>query len=186
MNEAEIQRAALRCLLSYKYAWLTPYKSLKNYFYINFKVRFRAHLEGLLDERTFRDHLVLFGVDSRQSDDEKDKNALMDRHRAELMPILLRLSKLQILYFLLILDLCLCFRILYGLLHTHVATRGKAKRLAILRFLANCLPEELGQFMQLLFGPLISLFGFIQLTFLVLSFMYIFYRIQFWSKWLNS
>jgi len=52
------------------------------------------------------------------------------------------------------------FRILYGSLHTHVPQRGKARRIAIFRFLANCLSDELQLFLQLMFGPICSFFGF--------------------------
>uniref|UniRef100_A0A914HMA1 Uncharacterized protein n=1 Tax=Globodera rostochiensis TaxID=31243 RepID=A0A914HMA1_GLORO len=124
VNEAEVQRAALGCLLTYKYAWLTPYKT---------------HLEALLDPRQLRDHLVLFVVDNRRdADDLLDEHSLTDQHRPELIPVLIRL--------------------LYGSLYTHVATRGKTKRLAIFRFLANCHSDELGLFLQLIFGPLFSFF----------------------------
>uniref|UniRef100_A0A183BKH0 DRIM domain-containing protein n=1 Tax=Globodera pallida TaxID=36090 RepID=A0A183BKH0_GLOPA len=67
VNEAEVQRAALGCLFTYKYAWLTPYKT---------------HLEALLDPRQLRDHLVLFVVDNRRdADDLLDEHSLTDQHQ---------------------------------------------------------------------------------------------------------
>ncbi|KAL3089772.1 hypothetical protein niasHT_020214 [Heterodera trifolii] len=123
VNEAEIQQAALGCLFTYKYNWLCPY---------------RTHLEALLDPRQLRDHLVLFGVDNRSHKNKLDEHSLTDQHRAELIPVLLRL--------------------LYGSLHTHVASRGKAKRIAIFRFLANCNSDELSIFLRLLFGPIFTFF----------------------------
>ncbi|CAK5097881.1 unnamed protein product [Meloidogyne enterolobii] len=136
VNESEIQRLALGCLYCYKYNWLTPY---------------RASLERLLNEKSFREQLVLFSVDSQQTEalsseqhgrtvgkNSSNTVPLLDEHRKDFIPILLR--------------------ILYGSLHTHVPQRGKARRIAIFRFLANCLSDELQLFLQLMFGPICSFF----------------------------
>lgn len=48
----------------------------------------RTHLEGILDEKRLREHLVLFGVDNRQQ--ESSENSLLDEHRPELIPVLIR------------------------------------------------------------------------------------------------
>uniref|UniRef100_A0A915MTL2 Uncharacterized protein n=1 Tax=Meloidogyne javanica TaxID=6303 RepID=A0A915MTL2_MELJA len=140
VNESEIQRLALGCLYCYKYNWLTPY---------------RASLERLLNEKSFREQLVLFSVDSQQTEalsseqhgrtvgkNSSNTVPLLEEHRKDFIPILLR--------------------ILYGSLHTHVPQRGKARRIAIFRFLANCLSDELQLFLQLIIlGSLTDIFIFL-------------------------
>uniref|UniRef100_A0A915DUY4 Small subunit processome component 20 homolog n=1 Tax=Ditylenchus dipsaci TaxID=166011 RepID=A0A915DUY4_9BILA len=90
----------------------------------NFLLPYVEHLDNLLNEKKLRDELVLFTVD--------DQNCVVsEEHRIQLMPIVMR--------------------ILYGRFHTHVAVRGKTRRMAIFAFLASCNTDEMDVFFQLVF-----------------------------------
>ncbi|CAJ0951005.1 unnamed protein product, partial [Mesorhabditis belari] len=67
--DADLQKAALKCLFAYKYKWLVPYKD---------------NLNALLDKKTFRTELVNFNIGSENSVIDKD-------HLNDLTPLLLRL-----------------------------------------------------------------------------------------------
>ena len=67
-REAEVQKLAFQCLLTYKFHYLEPYKE---------------NLERLLDDENFRDELAHFSVD-------EDSGIVVKSHRDGLMPILIR------------------------------------------------------------------------------------------------
>uniref|UniRef100_A0A914DM99 U3 small nucleolar RNA-associated protein 20 N-terminal domain-containing protein n=2 Tax=Acrobeloides nanus TaxID=290746 RepID=A0A914DM99_9BILA len=74
-SEPELQKAALNCVFSYRFKFLTPY---------------RENFENIIDEKKFRDELVRFTIDEQNS-------VVEEEHRLELMPFLMRLlyGKLQ-------------------------------------------------------------------------------------------
>ncbi|KAI1722975.1 down-regulated in metastasis domain-containing protein [Ditylenchus destructor] len=88
------------------------------------------NLQNLLDEKKFRDELVRFTVDEQNC-------VVSDEHRQHLIPLIMR--------------------ILYGRFHTHVAVRGKSKRMAIFAFITSCKPEELDIFFNLMFTTFLPL-----------------------------
>uniref|UniRef100_A0A915BRI6 DRIM domain-containing protein n=1 Tax=Parascaris univalens TaxID=6257 RepID=A0A915BRI6_PARUN len=115
--DEEVQKAVLKCLFTYKYKFLIPYKE---------------NFENLTNGKTFLNELVRFGIDTQDS-------AIADEHRTDVIPLLMRL--------------------LYGKMHTHVASDATARRAAIFRFLAGCRPQELDVFIGVLFAPLFKLAG---------------------------
>lgn len=68
-REAEVQKLAFQCLLTYKFYYLEPY---------------RENIDRLLDDEIFRDELAHFSVD-------EDNGIVVKSHRDGLMPILIRL-----------------------------------------------------------------------------------------------
>ncbi|KAK8782799.1 hypothetical protein V5799_015864 [Amblyomma americanum] len=68
-RDAEVQKLAFACILSYGQKFLTPY---------------RENFERLLDEASFRSEVVLFNVD------DAGEGAVQEEHRAEVIPILMR------------------------------------------------------------------------------------------------
>ncbi|MFH4983254.1 hypothetical protein AB6A40_009963 [Gnathostoma spinigerum] len=112
-----VQKAVLKCLFSYKYKFLNPYKE---------------NFESLVNNRTFLNELVRFGIDEQGS-------VVAEGHRSGLVPILMRL---------------LC-----GKMKTHITKDAVTWRSAIFRFLAGCHPHELDIFVAILFGPLIEFSG---------------------------
>ena len=68
-REAEVQKLAVRCLLTYKFDYLEPYKE---------------NIERLLGDENFRDELAHFSVD-------EDSGIVAKSHREGLMPVLIRL-----------------------------------------------------------------------------------------------
>ena len=70
-----IIKSVIACIFTYKNKALTPY---------------REHFEALLEEKTFKDELVLFKIS------EEDNDAVVHvEHRAVVMPILLRFFALK-------------------------------------------------------------------------------------------
>ncbi|XP_076242844.1 small subunit processome component 20 homolog [Calliopsis andreniformis] len=65
----DIQRAALNCLLTYKYKYLLPYKD---------------NLYNLINEKNLKNELTRFRIDT-------DSSMIQDEHRTELIPILMRI-----------------------------------------------------------------------------------------------
>uniref|UniRef100_A0A915I2K4 U3 small nucleolar RNA-associated protein 20 N-terminal domain-containing protein n=1 Tax=Romanomermis culicivorax TaxID=13658 RepID=A0A915I2K4_ROMCU len=106
----DVQKAALDCILAYKS------NSLEQY---------RSHLSGLLNDKQFKDELVLFNIDS-------EVNVLQAEHRTDVIPILLRL--------------------LYGRLLGKGSNENRKRQ--IYRFLASCQANELSCFLDYLFAPL--------------------------------
>lgn len=68
-REAEVQKLAVQCLLTYKFHYLEPYKE---------------NIERLLSDENFRDELAHFSVD-------EENGIVIKSHRDGLMPILIRL-----------------------------------------------------------------------------------------------
>lgn len=75
---------------------------------VNNDLNFRESLEAILDEKTLREQMVIFNVDGQQTTamgsekhgrtvGKKASRAvpLLDEHRTNLMPILLRLNLIQ-------------------------------------------------------------------------------------------
>ena len=68
-REGEVQKLSMKCLMTYKFNYLEPYKE---------------NIERLLDDESFRDELAHFSVD--------EESGIVDAsHREGLMPILIRL-----------------------------------------------------------------------------------------------
>ncbi|VDD85917.1 unnamed protein product [Enterobius vermicularis] len=114
IGDPEAQKAVLTCLFGYHYNYLNPY---------------RTNFEKLIDERTFLNELVLFGVDPQCT-------TVAAEHRDQTIAILMR--------------------VLYGKLNTHVPKGEVARKAAVYRFLAGCSSNELGVFLSILFLPLIE------------------------------
>ncbi|XP_066592766.1 small subunit processome component 20 homolog [Prorops nasuta] len=68
-RNTDIQKAALNCLLTYKYKYLTPYKE---------------QLNSLINEKNLKNELTRFRID-------EESNMIKTEHRSDLMPILLRI-----------------------------------------------------------------------------------------------
>ena len=67
-REGEVQKLAVKCLMTYKFGYLQPYKE---------------NIERLLDDENFRDDLAHFSVD--------EESGIVDTsHREGLMPVLIR------------------------------------------------------------------------------------------------
>lgn len=67
-REGEVQKLAVKCLMTYKFGYLQPYKE---------------NIERLLDDENFRDELAHFSVD--------EESGIVDTsHREGLMPVLIR------------------------------------------------------------------------------------------------
>jgi U3 small nucleolar RNA-associated protein 20 len=114
-GNSEIQRLALKAIFSWKHPSVRPYEE---------------RLLRLLDEKTLRDELaVVFHTDQEQ-------NSIEATHRAQLLPILLRL--------------------LFGQMISHSGTHGgqESKRKAILRTLFRLQEVEVLQFLGIAFGSL--------------------------------
>ena len=114
-GNSEIQRLALKALFTWKHPSVRPYEE---------------RLLRLLDDKTFRDELaIVFHAD-------EGKSAIEAGHRAELLPVLLRL--------------------LFGQMTSHSGTHGgqDSKRKAILRTLFRLESGEVSQFLRIAFGSL--------------------------------
>ncbi|XP_053397711.1 small subunit processome component 20 homolog [Mercenaria mercenaria] len=114
-KNADVQRTAFQCILTYKYKYLIPY---------------RENFNRLLEDKSFKNEIVLFSIDNENSVIDKE-------HRADVLPILMR--------------------ILYGKMHvkTGKGTAGKQfskiRQSIVLRFLNGCQNEELKMFIDLVF-----------------------------------
>ncbi|GBB97092.1 hypothetical protein RclHR1_02910020 [Rhizophagus clarus] len=115
-GDIKTQALALECLFTWKYKGVTPYED---------------NLRNFVDEVKFRDELSTFSL-------SEDNGSIEFSHRAELMPIVIRL--------------------LYGRM---ISRKGKsssssgmgARRIAILAALVNCSEFELKLLVDLLLGP---------------------------------
>uniref|UniRef100_A0A6Q2ZBS3 UTP20 small subunit processome component n=1 Tax=Esox lucius TaxID=8010 RepID=A0A6Q2ZBS3_ESOLU len=116
-QDQHIQRASLECVLTYKDPNIVPYKE---------------HLERLLDDKHFKDEIVLFNI-------SEEKAVVDSSHRAQLIPLLMR--------------------ILFGRMRSKTGSKFQGKAGAVqrssivLRFLAGCQSQELGMFIDLLLEP---------------------------------
>ncbi|KAL0099682.1 hypothetical protein PUN28_019823 [Cardiocondyla obscurior] len=68
-RNADVQKAALNCLLAYKYKYLLPYKE---------------SLYGLIDEKNLKNELARFKLD-------QESNMIEQEHRDSLIPIIMRI-----------------------------------------------------------------------------------------------
>ncbi|VDL77505.1 unnamed protein product [Nippostrongylus brasiliensis] len=115
-----VQKSVMACIFSYREKALLPY---------------RENFDKLLDEKSFREQLVLFTI----SEEEGNSVIHLD-HRPAVMHILLRF--------------------LYGRLWTHAKRNVvNSRRAAIFRYLGGCRPEELLDFLKILFAPILDVIG---------------------------
>ncbi|XP_052810287.1 small subunit processome component 20 homolog [Mya arenaria] len=120
-KNADVQKTAFKCIMTYKYGYLVPY---------------RENFERLLDDKTFKNEIVLFSI-------SQENSVVSPEHRPDLLPVLMR--------------------ILYGKMHvkTGKGTSGKqhshVRQSIILGFLNGCQHEELEVFIDLVFAPFKSL-----------------------------
>ncbi|XP_061570968.1 small subunit processome component 20 homolog [Cololabis saira] len=118
-QDQQIQRVALECVLTHKDPNIVPY---------------RENLERLLDDKHFKEEIVLFNI-------SEETGVVDGSHRGGLIPLLMR--------------------ILFGRLRSKAGSKFQGKASAasrssiILRFLAGCQAEELGMFIDLLLEPVI-------------------------------
>lgn len=108
----EIQKEALNCIMTYKYKYLVPY---------------RSNLLNLIDEKNFKNELVLFRVDSESTMVQVD-------HREGLMPVVIQIVFAKMTF------------------KVGLRTGGKGssqhRRNIILRFLAGCSTDEMKMFLS--------------------------------------
>lgn len=114
-KNAEIQKSALNCLIAYKHKYLLPYKD---------------HLFNLINEKSLKNELALFKIDTESS-------MIQDDHRAGLLPILMRIIYAKMV------------------MRTGMRTGGKAgglvRRTIVLRFLAGTQEDEMMIFVNMAF-----------------------------------
>nr|XP_024214099.1 small subunit processome component 20 homolog [Halyomorpha halys] len=115
----EVQKCALDFIMQYKFKYLIPYKD---------------NVYGLIDDKTFKNELTLFRVDS-QSD------AVKPEHRDQLIPIILRIV----------------YSKMYSKVNTSKRETKQARKAAVLRFLSGCSSEELFNFFRMTFSLLADL-----------------------------
>lgn len=75
-RNAEVQKAALDCIMTYKFKYLTPYKE---------------NLYNLIDEKNFKSEITAFRID-------KDGTVVLTEHRENLVPIVMQIvfSKMHV------------------------------------------------------------------------------------------
>lgn len=99
---SNVQKIALDCLMAYKHSYLVPYKE---------------HLYGIIEEKTFKKTMTSFKLN-------KDESVVVEEHRKDLMPILMR--------------------ILYSKLTTKAPKgQGQERKSLILRTLGGCDEDEI-------------------------------------------
>ncbi|RCN49444.1 Down-regulated in metastasis [Ancylostoma caninum] len=115
-----VQKSVIACIFSYKDKALLPYKE---------------NFERLLDEKSFREQLVLFSIN------EEEGNSVVHKdHRPAVMRVLLRF--------------------LYGKLWAQTKRNLiESRRAAIFRYLGGCRPDELMEFLKILFAPILDVIG---------------------------
>ncbi|EYC34393.1 hypothetical protein Y032_0001g39 [Ancylostoma ceylanicum] len=115
-----VQKSVIACIFSYKDKALLPYKE---------------NFERLLDEKSFREQLVLFSIN------EEEGNSVVHKdHRPAVMRVLLRF--------------------LYGKLWAQTKRNLiESRRAAIFRYLGGCRPDELMDFLKILFAPILDVIG---------------------------
>ncbi|XP_064199288.1 small subunit processome component 20 homolog [Anguilla rostrata] len=93
---------------------------------------YKENLQRLLDDKHFKEEIVHFNI-------SEEGSAVEASHRPDLIPVLMR--------------------ILYGRMRSRTGSKSQGKASTttrfsiVLRFLAGCLPEELGMFIDLLLEP---------------------------------
>ncbi|XP_041354948.1 small subunit processome component 20 homolog [Gigantopelta aegis] len=113
----DVQKMAFQCLMTYKPAYLVPY---------------RENFLRILDDKTFKEEIVLFSIDEESS-------IIKTEHRNELLTVLMG--------------------ILFGRMQSKAGkdTTGRAKssvrQSIVFRFLAGCSMDELHTFLDLVFKP---------------------------------
>ncbi|RCN31935.1 Down-regulated in metastasis [Ancylostoma caninum] len=115
-----VQKSVIACIFSYKDKALLPYKE---------------NFERLVDEKSFREQLVLFSIN------EEEGNSVVHKdHRPTVMRVLLRF--------------------LYGKLWAQTKRNLiESRRAAIFRYLGGCRPDELMAFLKILFAPILDVIG---------------------------
>uniref|UniRef100_A0A146LBX0 Small subunit processome component 20 n=2 Tax=Lygus hesperus TaxID=30085 RepID=A0A146LBX0_LYGHE len=110
----DVQKAALDCIMTYKFKYLTPYKE---------------NLYGLIDEKTFKNEVSLFRIDT-------ESDVVKADHRPDLIPLVLR--------------------VVYSKMYTKSsATKGsnkQARKATVIRFLGGCSKLELESFFKMAFS----------------------------------
>lgn len=107
---SSVQKIALDCLMAYKHVYLTPYKE---------------QLYGIIDEKTFKKTMTALKLN-------KEETVVVDDHRKDLMPILMR--------------------ILYSKLTTKAPKgQGQERKSLILRTLGGCDENEILIILQMAF-----------------------------------
>jgi U3 small nucleolar RNA-associated protein 20 len=67
-KSAEVQKAALDCIMTYKHKFLAPYKD---------------HLYNLIDDKNFRNEMATFRID-------RESGVVQEEHRDDLIPLIMR------------------------------------------------------------------------------------------------
>ncbi|XP_073974567.1 small subunit processome component 20 homolog isoform X2 [Rhodnius prolixus] len=111
---AEVQKAALDCLMTYKHKFLFPY---------------REHLYGLIDDKTFKNEITVFRIDT-------ESEVLRPEHRSDLIPFVLRIV----------------YSKMYTRTNTVKGVNRQDRKASVIRFLAGCSPEELICFFKMVFA----------------------------------
>ncbi|RZF48294.1 hypothetical protein LSTR_LSTR010257 [Laodelphax striatellus] len=111
----EVQKSALDCVMTYKHKSVVPYKS---------------HLYGLIDDKSFKDEITLFRIDT-------ESEMVRPEHRPELMPIVMRILYSKMLN--------------KSGVRTGSKSLGQLRRSMVLRFLAGCHSDELMMYLQMAF-----------------------------------
>lgn len=108
----EVQKEALNCLMTYKYKYLIPYQK---------------NLLNLIDEKNFKNELVLFRVDS-------ESTVVQTEHREGLMPVVIQIV----------------FAKMTSKIGLRTGGKGSSqyRRNIVLRFLAGCTTEEMNLFLN--------------------------------------
>lgn len=114
-----VQKASFNCLIVYDIKALKPYIS---------------HILRILNDKSARSELSIFSVDSESS------NQVLSEHRAELMPILLRIL----------------FGKMKGQIGKKSSGRDKAdqRKTLVMRFISGCTTDEILYFFGILFNPI--------------------------------
>lgn len=111
----DVQRAVLKCIMTYKHKYLMPYSD---------------HLYKLIDDKSFKDEVVLFRIDS-------ESNLIRPEHRGDLIPVVMRIVYSKMLN---------RSGVRTGGKHT-----GQLRRSVVFRFLMGCHQEELLQYLKMAF-----------------------------------
>ncbi|XP_064627386.1 small subunit processome component 20 homolog [Lineus longissimus] len=116
-RDGEIQKVAFDCVMTYNNKSIVPYKE---------------HFEKLLDDKHFKNEIVLFNIDSEASVVQRD-------HRVEVLPVLMRLL----------------FGKMLGKAGRNTAGKDQStkRKNIILAFLGGCQQSELHLFIDLMFAP---------------------------------
>ncbi|XP_075229923.1 small subunit processome component 20 homolog [Lycorma delicatula] len=111
----EVQKSSLDCIMAYKYKHVLPY---------------RDHLYGLIDDKSFKDEITLFRIDT-------ESDMVRPEHRQDLMPIVMRILYSKMLN--------------KSGVRTGSKSAGQLRRSLVLRFLAGCHTDEIMLYLQMAF-----------------------------------